>query len=134
MCPAERRKKHQSRALCAFVFAVFSGLAGIGFTVIKSPQSRSDAYMALALESYEAQAYQAASVAAMEAVRLNPVSPEGWRLLSQALDQNGQSTASRKAAQIAARLQHNPNGPNPLYAMPAELKLSFLADAESGVR
>jgi cytochrome c-type biogenesis protein CcmH/NrfG len=115
MCPFQRRQKHYSRALLALIFAAFSGVLGLGFTLVKSPESRSEAY-------------DQAAAAALEAVRHYPLSLRGWDVLGASLAQNGQSSTARKAQQIAARLRQDPSSPAPLYALPADLRLSLLAD------
>jgi Tfp pilus assembly protein PilF len=97
----------------------------------KSPQARSEAYLAAALDAHDQSRPSDAAAAAMEAVRLNPAAPQGWKILSKMLQQNGQETAARQANVIASKLQHNPADTGPLYAMPAELKLSFLAAAQT---
>jgi hypothetical protein len=67
----------------------------------------------------------------MEAVRLNPAAPQGWQMLSKLLRDNGQAQAAKQAMVIAARLQQNPD-PAPVYAMPAELRLSLLVLTDTG--
>lgn len=129
---AERRAKtRRLRTLLAFSLAVFSCVLGLLFCVVKSPQSRSDAYLALAAEAMVQSRPHDAAAAAMEAVRLNPAAPKAWQLLSKLLHDNGQAQAAKQALVIAARLQQNP-GPAPVYAMPADLRLSLLVLAETG--
>lgn len=132
MCPAQRRKQHQTRAYIAFLFAVFSGLAGLGCILIKSPQSQSGQYLALALSAYDRSAYPESALAAAAAVRLDSVDPAGWLILAQALKSNGQQSAAQKAYVIATKLQQKPTPQNPLYASPADLKLSLLALQDGG--
>lgn len=134
MCPAQRRKNHQARAYLAFALAAMSGLFGLGFTLIKSPQAQSGRYLALAMESYEQGAYAESAVAARQAVRLDPVTPANWLFLSRALQAGGQESAAQRAQVIAIRLQHNGDPRNPFYAAPADLKLSFLAMTPDGGR
>lgn len=134
MCPAQRRKKHQGRAYLAFALAGFSGLFGLGFILVKSPAVQSGRYLALAMDSYDHGAYADAAAAARAAVRLDPVTPANWLFLSRALQAGGQQSAAHRAQVIAMRLQHKDDLANPLYASPADLKLSFLAMTPDGGR
>lgn len=129
-----RTRKRQARAYQAFALAALSCVLGLFFCLVKSPQARSDAYLSLAMEAMAQSRPQEAASAAMEAVRLNPAAPEGWRLLSKMLQQNGQGHAARQALVIASHLQQNPASASPLYAMPADLRLSLLALAETDIR
>lgn len=134
MTNISRTKKRQVRAYQAFALATLSCVLGLLFCLVKSPQARSEAYLSLAMESMAQSRPQEAAAAALEAVRLNPAAPQGWRLLSRMLQQNGQGHAARQAMVIASHLQQNPHSPTPLYAMPAELRLSLLALAETDIR
>ncbi len=127
---AKRAKTRRIRAFFAFSLALFSCVLGLVFCVVKSPQSRAEAYMALAAQAMTQQRPHDAAAAAMEAVRLNPAAPQGWQLLSRLLRDNGQSQAAKQALVIAARLQQNPEAA-PAYAMPAELRLSLLVLADT---
>lgn len=130
--PAERRMKmRRIRTLFAFSLCLLSCFLGLVFCVVKSPQSRAEAYMAMAAEAVTQSRPHDAAAAAMEAVRLNPAAPKAWQLLSRLLRDNGQSQAAKQALVIAARLQQNPD-PAPVYAMPADLRLSLLVLAETG--
>lgn len=134
MTNASRKKQRQARAYQAFALASLSCVLGLLFCLVKSPQARSEAYLSLAVEALNQSRPQEAATAALEAVRLHPASPEGWRLLSKMLQQNGQNHAARQALVIASHLQQNPHAPSPLYAMPADLRLSLLALAETDVQ
>ncbi len=126
-----RAKTSSSRtAFYAFFLAAFSCLLGLAFCLVKSPQARSDAYLATALAAEQNRQYEQAGIAAFEAVRLNPVSAEAWHVLAKMLQQNGDGAAAAKARSIAARVQQNPRNAAPVYALPAEFKLSLLALAE----
>ncbi len=129
-----RKKQRQARAYQAFALAALSCVLGLVFCLVKSPQARSEAYLSLAMEAMAQSRTPEAASAALEAVRLNPGAPDGWRLLSKMLQQNGQSHAARQALVIASHLQQNPDNASPLYAMPADLRLSLLALAETDVR
>ncbi len=127
----KRAKTRRTRTVLAFSLALTSCFLGIVFCVVKSPQSRAEAYMALAAQAMTQSRPQEAAAAALEAVRLNPAAPQGWQLLSRLLRDNGQSQAAKQAMVIAARLQQNPD-PAPVYAMPAELRLSLLVLSDTG--
>ena len=127
----KRAKSRRVRTVLAFSLALTSCFLGLVFCVVKSPQSRAEAYMALAAQAMTQSRPQEAAAAALEAVRLNPAAPQGWQLLSRLLRDNGQSQAAKQAMVIAARLQQNPD-PAPVYAMPAELRLSLLVLSDTG--
>jgi cytochrome c-type biogenesis protein CcmH/NrfG len=127
MSATAQTKKRQFRAFQAFTLAAFSCVFGLLFCLVKSPQARSEAYLAMAVEALAQSHTHEAAAAAFEAVRLNPAASEGWRILSKMLQENSQGHAAKQAMVIATRLQKNPGQQNPLYAMPAELRLSFLA-------
>jgi cytochrome c-type biogenesis protein CcmH/NrfG len=126
-----RPSRHRRTAFYAFALAAFSCVLGLSFCLLKSPQSRSQAYLAAAVEAMDNSRPEQAAAAALQAVRLNPMTPEGWHLLSQMLQQKGDEGAAAQARSIAARVQQNPRDAAPVYAMPAEFKLSLLALAET---
>ena len=126
-----RAKTRRVKTLLAFSLAFLSCFLGLVFCVIKSPQSKAEAYLALAAEAMSQSRPHDAAAAAMEAVRLNPAAPGAWQLLSRLLRDNGQNQAAKQALVIAARLQQNPD-PAPVYAMPADLRLSLLVLADTG--
>ena len=128
-----RNPTSRRTAFCAFGLAVFSCLLGLSFCLLKSPQARSQAYLAAAVEAMDNNQPEQAAAAALQAVRLNPMLPEGWHLLSQMLQQKGDENAAAQARSIAARVQQNPRDSAPVYAMPAEFKLSLLALAETQI-
>lgn len=132
MSPGRRAKKRQARIFQAFLLASLSCALGLVFCMVKSPQARSEAYRGLAAQAMFERRIDDAAAAAMEAVRLNPAAPEGWTLLSELLRRNGQGHAAQQALAIASRLQNNPETIAPVYALPAELRLSLLALAETG--
>lgn len=132
---ANRRKaQHRKRSFCAFALAALSCVLGLSFCLIKSPQARSEAYLAAAMQAYDSNQPEQAAASALQAVRLNPSAAKGWHLLSRMLQQKGDAHAARQAMVIASRLQQNPAGPDPVYAVPAELKLSLLALSETDFR
>ena len=121
-----RSKQFSILTSLAFALAVFTGFAGVARCFVQSPQSKSDQYLQMSVNAMANDADLALS-AALEAARLNPVSTKAWHHLSIMLQQTGDDIAARQALQIAQRLQHNPSESLPLYAMPAELRLSLLA-------
>lgn len=133
--PAQGAQKPTSKtAFAAFFLVAFSCLFGLSFCLIKSPQARAEAYLATAVEALSQNLPEQAAQAAIEAVRLNPMLPQGWEILSKLLQQNGQDMAAAQAQSIAAKVQQNPSAAPVIYAMPAEFKLSLLALAQSPVQ
>lgn len=125
------RRAVRKLAFFAFALAAFSCAAGLGFCLMKSPQSLSEAYLAAAVQSLESGAVDQAVAQATNAVYMNPMSVDGWKILSKMLQQKGDVSGAAKALEIADRLQHNSASPAHSYALPAEFKLSFLAMGES---
>ena len=125
-------QRHKT-AFFAFALAAFSCLLGLSFCLVKSPQSRSQAYITAAIEAMAARDDHQAATAALEAVRLDPMQPQGWQILSEMLQKRGDDNAAAQARVIAARVQQNPASIPPVYAMPAEFKLSLLALAETKI-
>lgn len=112
----------------AYMVAVLSCVTGLGCCLIKSPQARSETYIAAAVELAGGQQIQTAVTAAAEAVRLNPVNRKGWTLLAALLQQNGDQRAAVRASRMAAKLGGEGAAQAPSYALPAALKLSLLAE------
>lgn len=112
----------------AYALSATACIIGLVFCLIKSPQARSEAYVAAAVELAGEQRLQTAITAAAEAVRLDPANKKGWNLLAALLQQNGDHRASLKASRMAARLGGEGTLPAPVYALPAALKLSYLGD------
>lgn len=129
-----RKIQNRKRAFGAFSLAAFSCLLGLSFCLIKSPQARSEAYLAAAIQALDENHPQEAAAAALQAVTLNPSAPKGWHMLSQMLQQKGDTRAAQQARVIASRLQQNGSDSALLYAMPAELKLSLLALSDTDIR
>lgn len=113
----------------AYAAAVLSCVIGLGFCLIKSPQARSETYIAAAVELAGEQRLGAAINAAAESVRLDPANKKGWSLLSALLQQNGDHHAARRASRMAATLGGEGLYEAPAYALPAALKLSLLGDS-----
>lgn len=134
MSAGAAREKHKATALRAFAFAILSCVLGLAFCLVKSPQAKSEAYLAAAVDALEHNRSEEAATAALETVRLNPAAVEGWYILSRMLQQNGDYAAAMQAKTIALKLQHSPEAAEPLYAMPAEFRLSLLALADTDVR
>lgn len=118
-------------AFCAFILAAFSCVLGLVFCMVKSPQAQSHAYMAAAVDAAALGRAEDAAAAALACVRLDPSSHQNWRVLSQMLRASGRAEAAQQAHKIAARLQQGPASVSPVYAMPAEFRLSQLAETES---
>jgi Tfp pilus assembly protein PilF len=118
--------------VCAFGLAILSCVLGLALCFVKSPQARSAQYLQMAREmamTDPALSYDAA----LEAVRLNPSSAQAWEILSYRMQQNGEFVLARKARNIAARLQQMPGESFPVYATPAELRLSLLLSSAEGL-
>ena len=131
---AHSTAKHRQRtAFFAFALAAFSCLLGLSFCLVKSPQSRADAYVAAAVSAMASHNDAHATQAALQAVRLDPMQAQGWQILSEMLHKRGDENAAAQARVIAARVQQNPASVPPIYAMPAELKLSLLALSETQI-
>lgn len=111
----------------AFALAITAGVCGLFRCFVQSPQARASDYLAISAQTLSENPLAAAS-AAWEAARINPSSAKAWDMLAVTLRHNGDETAARQAQRIAARLHLNDGtGPHPIYAMPAELRLSLLA-------
>lgn len=124
------QKPPARRPYMAFALAAFSCALGLSFCLIKSPQSRAQAYVAAALEAASDHRPHQAAAAALEAVRLDPMLPQGWQILSDMLQQTGDTTGAVQARNIAARVQHNPQDAALVYAAAADLRLSLLVSSE----
>lgn len=120
-------------AFCAFFLAAFSCALGLVFCLVKSPQARAGAYIAAAADAMDQGQADLAAASALEAVRLDPMRAEGWQILSAMLQQKGDMAAAAQARTIAFRVQQNPDDAAPVYAMPAEFKLSLLALSETHI-
>ena len=127
------QKSPSKQAFLAFFLAAFSCLLGLSFCLVKSPQARAQAYVAAAIEAMQDQRPHQAAAAALEAVRLDPMLPRGWQILSEVLQQTGDVGAAAQARSIAARVQHKPVDALPVYAAAADLRLSLLALADQQV-
>ena len=124
----------------AFALAFFSAVFGLAFCLTKSPQAKSEAYLAVAVHAYEKQDNQAALYAAMEAARYNPAGAQSWSLLASVLARRGEWQRAESALTLASRLQNRPVSvlslqpqTAPVYATPAALRLGFLIPPSSGV-
>lgn len=111
----------------AFFAGVLCCVLGLAFCLVQGPSSRASSYMELTGQALADNRPQDAVASAMMAVRYAPSDVNGWHILSQTLAQDGQQVAARQAERIARHLQQNPSADVPLYALPAELKLSLLA-------
>lgn len=127
MTPPRARHAYLMTSL-AFGLAMTAGLFGLMRCFVHSPQARAADYLAISAKALSENPLAAAS-AAWEAARLDPSSAKAWDMLAITLKQNGDELAARQAMRIAARLHQNDGrmDAHPIYAMPAELRLSFLA-------
>lgn len=112
----------------AFTLVFISLTAGSFFCMLKSPQARGDAYLAAAVDTLAAGDAPAALDLAHEALRHNPASSRNWSFYAFLMEKNGRAHAAARARHIALSLQHGTGQVEPLYAMPATLRLSLLAD------
>ena len=99
-------KSHLFKVRAAFALAFFSAVMGLVFCLTKSPQAKSEAYMAAAIHAYEAKDSAAAFYAAFEAARQNPSMPQSWSLMSRVLAGNGEWQKAESARAIASLLQN----------------------------
>lgn len=111
----------------AFFMGALCCLAGLAFCLVQGPSSRASSYMDLAGQALADNRPHDAAASALMAVRYAPSNANGWQVLSQTLAQDGQKVAARQADRIARHLLQTPSADVPLYALPAELKLSLLA-------
>ncbi len=106
--------------------AGLSCVLGLLFCFMKSPQARADSYRALAVESFAASDLETAEYAVRESLRLDPRSLQNWQLYAFMLQHKGHQRQAARARAVVARLQGRDLN-EPLYATPADLKLSFLS-------
>lgn len=131
MTPQQTRKGRRTIPTLAYGFAMVSCVLGLSLCLIKSPQARSDSYLALSAQSAD---INDAAAAAWEAARLNPSSAQAWSVLAGLLQQKGDVASAQKARFIASHLDPYAPDANPVYALPAELKLSLLAEIGQDIR
>lgn len=124
----------ETRIRYAFLLAALSCALGLFFTLMKSPSARSDAYLATSIEYSQKSEPGRALTAAYKAVNLDPASLRAWQVLSRMLQESGQSYKARKAEQMALRLEKSGDNSLPVYAMPADFKLSLLAAEDTDIR
>ena len=121
-----------SRAsFAAFFLAAFSCLLGLCFCLAKGPEAQSEAYIGAAVEAMALNRGEDAAAAALAAVRLDPSNSQNWQILSKMLQSTGRHDAALEAQKIVARMQHGPMQSSPVYAMPAEFRLSLMAGPQS---
>lgn len=123
-----RARSRKRIVLCAFLLTFFSASLGMVFSVLKSPQARGESYLAAAMDELAAGRDDAAADMVIAALRLDPSAPQSWAVYAVLMDGKGRSHAAQKARHVASLLQQNPDAALPAYAMPAEFRLSFLAD------
>lgn len=131
--PHHRSKQIYLMTTLAFALAIVAGVFGLARCFVQSPQARAANYLAVSLQTIGENPLVAAS-AAWEAARIHPTSPQAWDMLARTLEQNGNDLAAVQAHKIAARLHAAPDRDlQPLYAMPAELRLSLLSLSGGGL-
>lgn len=118
----------------AFGFVFFSLFAGVFFCMVKSPDTLSKNYNALAQVAIASGDLAGAKAALVQSLKIHPTSKTSWRLMEDILKQEGDLHGARKAAKIASALENPATANTPLYAMPAELRLSLLAMADKDMR
>lgn len=123
---ATRRRNILTRA--AFALAFVSIVAGSLLCMVKSPQARGASYVAAAADRLAKGDSATALDLAYEALRHDPASAQNWNFYAVLMEKNGRIHAAGRARRIALSLQHGVAKAEPLYAMPATLRLSFLAD------
>ncbi len=128
MVCAERSQNRKNLTRAAFLLAFLSIIAGTTLCIFKSPQMRGQDYLAAAAAQAADGNQAAAQDLARAAIRLNPSSVKTWNFYAVLMEQDGRIHAAKKARRVSAMLQHGPEKNNPIYAMPATLRLSALAD------
>ncbi len=108
-----------------YALAGLSCVLGLFFCLMKSPQARADSYRALAVESFAASDLSGAEYAVRESLRLDPRSLQNWQLYAFLLQHKGDQRQAAQARAIVARLQGK-DLDEPVYAMPADFRLSLL--------
>ena len=118
----------------AFGFVFFSLFAGVFFCMLKNPRALAQDYAKLATIALSYGDVVGAKAAAEQSLKQNPTARQGWEVMAKILLESGDSRGAQKAARIANALGHPAGAPNLLYAMPAELRLSFLAMSDKDIR
>lgn len=128
MTDRKRARTRKGLVFCAFLLTFLSAALGTVFSVLKSPQARGESHLAAAADELAAGRNDAAMNLVISALRLDPTAPQSWAVYAVLMDKKGRSHAAQKARHVSSLLQQNPETVLPAYAMPAELRLSFLAD------
>lgn len=105
-------------------------LLGIVFCLVASPQTMAEKYTHQAVMAIEAGDYGLARTAMIAALRHDPLSVDSWKILSRVLEHSGRAQEAKTANAVIGHLTGAPISSDPLYAMPADLRLSFLAIAD----
>lgn len=125
-------KRRETTIAFAYALAILSCFTGLTMCFVKSPEVRSIEHTAIA-QAHLTKNTKLSVESAWKAVRLNSSSQEAWQILAISLQLQGEQRASHQARLIATRMA-NPDADLPVfYAMPAEFRLSFLADTAEGL-
>lgn len=103
---------------------------GVLFCLVASPKMMAEKYTHQAVMAIEAGEYDVARTAMLSALRYEPLSVPSWKILSRVLEQSGRVQEAKTANAVIGHLTGAPMSSDPLYAMPADLRLSFLAIAD----
>ena len=117
-----------------FVMAFLCLMMGLAFCMMVSPHMTAAKHRAAGVTAFSSAQWDAAESALRISLRHDPLSADGWKILARVLEQKGDMRESQRALAVAAILEDGPSGVTPVYAMPAEFKLSLLAMAASDVR
>ena len=112
--------------LC-FALCFATCLLGVFFCMIKSPQYLGHVYMSMAIDAAQKNDLVLAEQAIKLSVRSNPMAYKSWQIMATIMEQRGDDLLAHQANFVASQLQSKLIDKNPVYAMPAELRLSFLA-------
>jgi cytochrome c-type biogenesis protein CcmH/NrfG len=118
----------------AFVMAFLCLLTGLAFCLLVPPHMMAAKHRAAGVAALSTARLADAESSLRLSLRKDPLSVEGWKILARILEQKGEVRNAQRALAVVAILEEGPAGVTPVYAMPAELKLSLLAMAASDVR
>lgn len=113
----------------SYLFALIAGLCGAAFGLVSAPEHRANRALAIAAEAFTAGHYDSATRQAAEAVRLDPANPATWQLLALAAEESGRGETARRIRKLSA-VRKGGAKPEPVYAAPADLRLSALSRQE----
>lgn len=123
-----RRIKPVSLGVAAcFALCGMSLVFGLAMILTLSPAQKSSQTLARAVQALSANNPQLAQDLAFQSLSYRPENRDAWHVLSAAYDRQGQGASSDKARGIVFVLAHKTQDASPAYAVPADLRLSFLA-------